>query len=73
MPARYTGPAMDLANMRSLGIRAVDAACACGRRASVDVLPMRILIRVVRNIILQFAFCQRVAFQGSFYKLSCWG
>ncbi len=37
MPSRYTGPAMDLANMRSLGVTAVDAACACGRRASVDV------------------------------------
>jgi hypothetical protein len=37
MPTRYTGPAMDLANLRILGIRAVDVACACGRRASVDV------------------------------------
>lgn len=34
---RYTGPAMNLANMRSLGISGVDAACACGRRESVDV------------------------------------
>jgi hypothetical protein len=28
---------MDLANMRSLGVRAVDVACVCGRRASIDV------------------------------------
>jgi hypothetical protein len=26
MPTRYTGPAMDLANLRSLGMRAVDVA-----------------------------------------------
>ena len=33
---RYTGPAMDLANMRSLGVRAVAVECGCGRRESVD-------------------------------------
>jgi hypothetical protein len=33
--SRYTGPAMTLANMRSLGVRAVDATCGCGR-SSVD-------------------------------------
>jgi hypothetical protein len=36
---RYTGPAMDLANLRSLGMRAVDFSCPCGRRESVDVWP----------------------------------
>jgi hypothetical protein len=36
MASRYTGPAMDLANMRSLGNGPVDVACSCGRRASVD-------------------------------------
>jgi hypothetical protein len=35
-PTRYTGPAMDLANMRSLGICAVAVECDCGRRESVD-------------------------------------
>ena len=37
MPRRFDGPAMTLANMRSFGIRAIDATCDCGRRASVDV------------------------------------
>ena len=37
MPTRYTGPAMDLENLRSLGMSAVDVTCACGRRESVDV------------------------------------
>lgn len=35
--SRYTGPAMDLANMRSLGVSAVAVECGCGRRESVDV------------------------------------
>jgi hypothetical protein len=37
--ARYTGPPMDLQNMRSLGVVQVDAYCACGWQASVDVSP----------------------------------
>jgi hypothetical protein len=37
MSARYSGPAMSLTNMRSLGIRAIAAECACGHRASFDV------------------------------------
>jgi hypothetical protein len=35
--ARYTGPPMDLDNMRSLGVTNVDVYCACGHQASVDV------------------------------------
>lgn len=34
---RDTGPAMDLANMSSLGVTAVAVECACGRRESVDI------------------------------------
>lgn len=51
MPSRYTGPAMDLANMRSLGMRAVDVSCACGRRESVDVssLPGSIEVPALRR------------------------
>jgi hypothetical protein len=30
---RYTGPAMDLANMRSLGVTAIDVYCACGHQS----------------------------------------
>ena len=37
MPRQLDGPAMDLANMRSLGVRSIFATCDCGRRASVDV------------------------------------
>jgi hypothetical protein len=37
MPRRFDGPAMDLANMRSLGVRSIFAMCECGRRADVDV------------------------------------
>jgi hypothetical protein len=36
----YTGPPMDLQNMRSLGVVHVDAFCACGWQASVDVSPL---------------------------------
>jgi hypothetical protein len=34
---KFTGPPMDLANMRSLGVTKVDVYCACGHQASVDV------------------------------------
>jgi hypothetical protein len=34
MPPRYTGPAMDLANMRSLGMRAVDALALSKRKTA---------------------------------------
>ena len=37
MPRRFDGPAMDLANMRSLGVRSIFATCDCGRAAAVDV------------------------------------
>jgi hypothetical protein len=41
---RFTGPPMDLANMRSLGVTRVDVYCGCGHQASVDVsaLPDRL-------------------------------
>jgi hypothetical protein len=35
--AGFTGPPMDLDNMRSLGVTKVDVYCACGHQASVDV------------------------------------
>jgi hypothetical protein len=38
---RYTGPPMDLANMRSLGVTRVDVYCGCGHQASVDVSGLR--------------------------------
>lgn len=38
MPSRYTGPAMDLANLRALGMRSVDATRACGWRAFLGTL-----------------------------------
>lgn len=37
MPPRFTGPPMDLANMRALGVRAIVASCPCGRERSVVV------------------------------------
>ncbi len=37
MPRQFDGPAMDLANMRSLGVRSIFATCDCGRAAAVDV------------------------------------
>jgi hypothetical protein len=48
--SRYTGPPMDLANMRSLGVTKVDVYCACGHQASVDVsdLPGDLAVRDVR-------------------------
>jgi hypothetical protein len=30
---RYTGPPMDLTNMRSLGVTKVDVYCGCGHQA----------------------------------------
>jgi hypothetical protein len=38
--AKYTGPPMDLANMRSLGVTKVIAYCKCGHEASIDVSAM---------------------------------
>jgi hypothetical protein len=35
--ARYTGPPMDLANMRSLGVTKIDVYSGCGHNATVDV------------------------------------
>jgi hypothetical protein len=37
MLRRFDGPAIDLANMRSLGVRSIFATCDCGRAAAVDV------------------------------------
>ena len=37
MAAKYDGQPMDLANLRSLGVRAVFVDCACGHSASVVV------------------------------------
>jgi hypothetical protein len=34
---RYTGPPMDLANMRSLGVTKVDVYCGCGHQSTIDV------------------------------------
>jgi hypothetical protein len=41
---------MDLANMRSLGVRSIFATCDCGRHASVDVssLPGAVAIPALR-------------------------
>ena len=46
MPRRFDGPAMDLANMRSLGVRSIVAECDCGRRAAVDVSRLPDLVEV---------------------------
>jgi hypothetical protein len=50
MPRRFDGPEMDLANMRSLGVRSIFAACDCGRSASVDVsaLPEAVTVPALR-------------------------
>ena len=37
---------MDLANMRSLGVRSIFATCDCGRRASVDVAALSAAVTV---------------------------
>ena len=37
MVASYAGPQMTLANMRSLGVRSITAACACGHDGKADV------------------------------------
>jgi hypothetical protein len=33
----YTGPPMDLDNMRSLGVTRIDVYCSCGHQATIDV------------------------------------
>ena len=50
MPRRFDAPAMDLANMRSLGVRSIFATCECGRRVSVDVssLPGAVTVPALR-------------------------
>ena len=47
---KFTGPPMDLGNMRSLGVTKVDVYCACGHQASVDVfnLPAKLAVPDVR-------------------------
>jgi hypothetical protein len=49
--SRYTGPPMDLANMRALGVTRVDAYCACGWQASVDVsaLPAEMAVPSIKD------------------------
>ena len=51
MPSRYTGPALTLQNMRSLGVRTIEAACECGHKAIVDVsgLPGAIELPALRH------------------------
>ena len=45
---RYTGPAMNLANMRSIGVRTIEAGCECGHTAIVDVERLPGAIEVAR-------------------------
>jgi hypothetical protein len=49
--ARYTGPPMDLTNMRSLGVTRVDVYCGCGHQASVDVseLPGDLAVPAIKD------------------------
>jgi hypothetical protein len=49
--SRYTGPAMDLQNMRSLGVTRIMAYCKCGHEASIDVsgLPAEVFVPEIRN------------------------
>jgi hypothetical protein len=49
--ARYSGPPMDLANMRSLGVTKVDVYCGCGHQASVDVsaLPGDVAVPTIKD------------------------
>jgi len=51
MSSRYTGPAMTLDNMRSIGVRSIEAACECGRRALMDVsgLPGEVEVPALRR------------------------
>jgi hypothetical protein len=51
MARYYTGPPMDLGNMRSLGITRVDAYCGCGWQASVETsgLPDELPVPDVRH------------------------
>jgi hypothetical protein len=37
MSAKFAGPPMDLANMRSLGVTPIMAYCSCRREAAIDV------------------------------------
>jgi hypothetical protein len=46
MPNTYTGPAMTLANMRSLGVPSLDVTCQCGREAIVDASHLSGLIEI---------------------------
>jgi hypothetical protein len=34
---KFTGPPMDLANMRSLGVTRIDVYCRCGHQSTIDV------------------------------------
>jgi hypothetical protein len=34
---KFTGPPMDLNNMRSLGVTRIDAYCSCGHQSTIDV------------------------------------
>jgi hypothetical protein len=47
----FTGPPMDLANMRSLGVTEVDVTCKCGHKASVDVsaLPDDVFVPAIKD------------------------
>jgi hypothetical protein len=46
MAKHYTGPAMTLDNMRSLGVPALDVACQCGREVIVDASQLSGLIEI---------------------------
>lgn len=58
---RYTGPAMNLANMRSIGVRTIEAGCECGHTAIVDVegLPGAIEVPSLRRRLKCSAFGSR--------------
>jgi hypothetical protein len=43
--SRYTGPPMDIANMRSLGVTRVDVYCACATRTQWTSLPCPMTLR----------------------------
>jgi hypothetical protein len=47
----FTGPPMDLRNMRSLGVTRIMAYCACRHEASIDVsaLPDDLAVPVIKN------------------------
>ena len=46
MPRQFDDPAVDLANMPSLGVRSIFATCDCGRAAAVDVSKIPAAIEV---------------------------